>query len=54
MSDGNVDSMDEAEMPEENFEEDVSFDNDIDLSGHGGGKDFSDFPPRARGRGGFG
>lgn len=53
MSDGNVDSMDEADMPEENFEEDVSFDSDIDLGSHGSGKDFSDFSPRARGRSGF-
>lgn len=53
MSDGNVDSMDEAEMPEENFEDDISFDSDIDLGSHGGGKDFSEFQPRARGRGSF-
>lgn len=53
MSDGNVDSMDEADIPEENFVEDVSFDSDIDLGNHGGGKDFSDFQPRLRGRTGF-
>lgn len=53
MSDGNVDSMDEGDMPEENFEEDVSFDSDIDISNHGGGNDFSDFSPRARGRNSF-
>lgn len=51
MSDGMLD-MDDAEMPEENFDEDVSFDNDIDLGNQSGGKDFSDFS-RGRGRGGF-
>lgn len=51
MSDGNLDSMDEADMPEENFEEDIGFD-DVDMGNQSGGKDFSDFS-RSRGRGGF-
>lgn len=52
MSDEN-DCMDDVDMPEENFEDDVNFDTDIDLGNHGGGKDFSDFQPRGRNRGGF-
>lgn len=40
--------VDGPDMNEENFEEDVGFENDIDL----GGKDFSS--QRGRGRGGFG
>lgn len=40
--------VDGPEMTEENFEEDVGFENDIDLSG-------KDFPfQRGRARGGFG
>lgn len=53
MSDGNADGTDEGDMSEENFEDDISFESDIDLGNHGGANDFSDFQSRARGRSSF-